>query len=78
MIDVLRELESALKEVGSGLSAIDKIGDGSYYEAAQKKVDNLLRKLPPNTRSMLPSKKPGMTNWSSFLREVQALRQKNS
>ena len=78
MVDVLRALESALNEVGSGLSAIDKTGDWSYYEAAQKNVDQLLLQLPKQVRSKLPHKNPGMSDWSSFLREVSALRRSMS
>ena len=78
MLDILRQLESALEEIGSGLSAIDKTGDWSYYKAAQKKVDNLLGELPPDIRAMLPKENPSMTNWRSFLGEVQTLRKKYS
>ena len=78
VLDILRALEVALKELGSGLDAIDKSGDWSYYEAAQKEVDRLLSQLPNQVRSKLPTRNPGMTDWSSFLREVQALRRSMS
>ena len=78
MLHILRQLESALEEIGSGLSAVDKIGDWSYYQAAQKKADNLLGELPSDIRAMLPKQNPSMTNWHSFLGEVRALRKKYS
>ena len=78
MLDILRALEVALENLGSGVSAIDKIGDWSYYEAAQKEVDRLLSQLPNQLRSKLPACNPGMTDWPFFLREVQALRRSMS
>ena len=77
-MDILRALESALKDLGSSLDAIDKIGDWSYYEAAQKEVDRLLSQLPNQVRAKLTTRNPGMSDWSSFLREVQALRRSMS
>lgn len=78
VLDILRALEAALEDLGSGVSAIDKIGDWSYYEAAKKEADRLLSQLPKQVRSKLPACNPGMTDWSFFLREVQALRRSMS
>ena len=71
----LQALDTSLSKIGSGLDAIDKTGDNSYYLTHQKQSQKLLDSLPKEVQKKLSSSKPGMHNWYKLQAEVRKLQE---
>ena len=71
----LQALDTSLSKIGSGLDAIDKTGDDSYFSTHKKQSQRLLDSLPKEMQEKLSSSKPGMHNWHKLRAEVRKLQE---
>ena len=70
----LQKLEATLSKMGSGLDAIDKTGDWTYFSEHKKQSKELIDSLPKKVREKLTSSNPNMHNWIQLREEVRKLK----
>ena len=60
----LKELAYNLRQVGSGLDAVDKTGSWSHYKTHVSLSESGIKALPPALQDELATRQVDMNNWS--------------
>ena len=70
----LSQLAYQLKQMGSGLDAVDRGYGWGYFEEAKKQCEEIIKQLPLETQAKIAHLEPTIHSWSRFRTEVLRIR----